>query len=118
MSSGLLLLVVGVGLADSVNPVPIALAVVFATRSLLAVLQFTVASFVVTCGAGLLLTAIPGDALHDWIHSISPRTVHVGQLVGGVTALAVAAWLLLHQARQPEDETRWVSASRPHVVGG
>jgi cytochrome c biogenesis protein CcdA len=119
MSSGLLLLVLGVGLADSINPIPFAIAVLLASRSLGAVAAYVASGFVVTLAAGLVLVAGPGTALHDLLAGAPAKLVHIGQIVGGVTAIAVGVGLLLHQSREkdPGREARRLVRRSPLALG-
>ena len=119
MTSGLLLLVLGVGLADSINPVPFAIAVLQAARSLRCVVLYVDSSFVVTLAAGLVMLAGPGSALHGLVSRASPTLVHVGQIVGGAVAVVVGIGLFVHHAHDsdPDAEARKFEHRSPVALG-
>ncbi len=109
----------GVGLADSINPIPFAIAVLLASRSRGAVAAFVASGFVVTLAAGLVLVAGPGTALHELLADAPATLVHIGQIVGGATAILVGVGLLLHQAHEqdPGREARRLSRRSPLALG-
>lgn len=93
----LLLLVVSIGLADSLNPSTIAPALVLATgpnaRSRIA--AFTAGVFSVSLVAGLLLVLGPGQLLLDALPHPSRHTKHLLEAGGGAVllVLSVALWV-------------------------
>jgi cytochrome c biogenesis protein CcdA len=119
MPSGLLLLVLGVGLADSINPVPFAIAVLQASRSLRCVVLYVTSGFVVTLAAGLVMLAGPGTALHSLVARASPTLVHTGEIVGGAVAVVVGIGLFVHHARDsnPDAEAKKFEDRSPVVLG-
>lgn len=119
MSSGLLLLVLGVGLADSINPVPFAIAVLQATRSLRCVVLYVASGFVVTLAAGLVMLAGPGTALHALVAQASPTLVHIGQIAGGAVAVVVGIGLFIHHAHDgdPDAEAKKFEDRSPVALG-
>ncbi len=119
MTSGLLLLVVGVGLADSINPVPFAIAVLQAARSLRCVVLYVASGFVVTLAAGLIMLAGPGTAVHGLVSRASPTLVHVGQIVGGAVGVVVGIGLFIHHAHDsdPDAEAKKFEDRSPVALG-
>jgi cytochrome c biogenesis protein CcdA len=97
----LLLLVVSVGLADSVNPSTLAPALVLATRrgAVRQLAGFTLGVFVVSLAGGLALLLGPGQLLLDALPHPGRELKHVIQLVGGVVlvGLGAAFWLGRHR---------------------
>jgi Sap, sulfolipid-1-addressing protein len=91
----LVLLVVSVALADSLNPSTIGPALYLATggHALRNLAQFTLGVFVVSLAAGLALVAGPGRALLDRIPHPSDRTQSLLLIGLGVFALAAAVVL-------------------------
>jgi cytochrome c biogenesis protein CcdA len=97
----LILLVVSIGLADSLNPSTLAPALVLATgrdaeRQLLA---FTFGVFAVSFAGGLAILLGPGTLLLDALPHPDRQTRNVVEVVGGLLLLALAAALWLGRDR-------------------
>lgn len=93
----LALAVISVGLADSLNPSTVGPALYLATvpRRVVRVVTFTAGVFVVSLGAGLVLTIGPGRLLLGLVPSPKGTVKHLIELIAGVALLlcAVALWL-------------------------
>jgi cytochrome c biogenesis protein CcdA len=93
----LLVVVLSVGLADSLNPSTVGPALVFATgaKRVLRVAQFTAGVFAVTLAAGLVLTIGPGRLLIGFVPNPQGTLRKAIELVAGVILLgcAGAIWL-------------------------
>jgi cytochrome c biogenesis protein CcdA len=93
----LAILVVSVGLADSLNPSTIGPALYLATapKRALRVIQFTAGVFAVNLAVGLVLTIGPGRLLLGLVPRPQRTAKHVIELVAGVILLssAVGVWL-------------------------
>jgi cytochrome c biogenesis protein CcdA len=97
----LVVLVLGIALADGLNPSTIAPALVLAVRrrGALLVAVFAVGVFAPAFAAGVLVVVGPGRALLGLLPHISPSTKHLLE-IGGALALAVLAVLLwVHRER-------------------
>jgi cytochrome c biogenesis protein CcdA len=92
---GLLVTILVFGLADSLNPATIAVAVVLATgrRPVPRLLLYTLGTGITYFLGGLLLVLGPADLLHALLHRKPTTAGHVGEIVVGVLALAAAAWI-------------------------
>jgi cytochrome c biogenesis protein CcdA len=90
-------LVVTIGLADSLNPSTVGPALVIATGkdAVPRLIAFTVGVFAVSLVGGLVLVLAPGQVLLSALPHPSPTAKHIAQLAAGVAliGLAVAAWL-------------------------
>src|SRR3954470_18159671 len=83
------------GLADSLNPATIAVAVVLATgrRPVPRLLLYTLGTGITYFLGGLLLVLGPAGILHSLLHRKPTTLGHVGEIVVGVIALAAAVWI-------------------------
>jgi mono/diheme cytochrome c family protein len=96
----LLVLVVSVGLADSLNPSTIAPALYLAIEgSARRVAAFAAGVFVVSTVGGIVLVAGPGHALVAAVPRPHGRTTHLIELGAGAIALAAAVVLWLTRER-------------------
>jgi cytochrome c biogenesis protein CcdA len=91
----LIVLVVSIAAADSLNPSTLAPALFYAVgaHGRRDVATFTLGVFAVSLAGGLALTFGPGQALLTRISKPSPHTVHLIELVAGGAALPAAAVL-------------------------
>jgi cytochrome c biogenesis protein CcdA len=93
----LLILVISIGLADSINPSTIGPALFFAAgdKPRSRVIEFTAAVFLVSLAAGVLIALGPGQLIRNAIPDIDiRRTVrYLVEIVAGVALLAAAAVL-------------------------
>jgi cytochrome c biogenesis protein CcdA len=89
------------GLADSLNPATIAVAVVLATGRgpVPRLLLYTLGTGVTYFLGGLLLVLGPAGILHALLHRKPTTAGHVGEVVVGVIGLAATAWIW---TRKPE----------------
>jgi cytochrome c biogenesis protein CcdA len=106
----LVLLVVSIGLTDSLNPTTVAPALFLATErhgAATRIASFTLGVFAVSLVGGLLVVIGPGQLLLHALPHPGPRAKHIAELVGGagLLALAVALWLGRHHV------TRRISSS-------
>lgn len=92
---GLLILVVSIGFADSLNPSTIAPAIYLATTedARVGLLSFTVGVFGVYLLGGLLIILGPGQLLLSAVPHPDPQVKHVIELAVGAVALVAAAVL-------------------------
>jgi mono/diheme cytochrome c family protein len=96
----LFVLVVSVGLADSLNPSTIAPALYLAIEgSARRVVAFAAGVFAVSAVGGIVLVAGPGQALVSAVPRPHGRTTHLIELGAGAVALAAAVALWLGRAR-------------------
>ncbi|MEA2421730.1 MAG: Sap, sulfolipid-addressing protein [Thermoleophilaceae bacterium] len=109
----LILLVMSVGLADSINPSTLAPALLIATGpcAVRRLGRFTMGVFAVSLAAGVALLLGPGQLLLDALPHPEPHEKAIAELVGGLllVALAAALWLGRHRlarrlSRQGSDE--------------
>jgi cytochrome c biogenesis protein CcdA len=98
---GLLVLVVSIGFADSLNPTTIAPAVYLATteRAQVGLVTFTIGVFSVYLLGGLLITLGPGQLLLAALPHPDPHIKHEIELAVGSLALVVAAILWITRSR-------------------
>ncbi len=93
----LVVLVVSIGIADSLNPSTLGPALLYAVgrHARRDVAEFTLGVFAVSTLGGLVLLFGPGRLLASRISKPSPHTVHLVELIAGavVLALACALWL-------------------------
>lgn len=99
--TSLLVPILLLGLADSLNPVTIAVAVLLATgaRPVPRLLAYTLGTGLTYYAGGLVLTLGPAVLLRTLIHRHPGDETYIAELVIGVGALVVAAWLA---TRHPE----------------
>jgi cytochrome c biogenesis protein CcdA len=99
--SSLIVPILLLGLADSLNPVTIAVAVLLATgkRPVPRLLTYTIGTGTTYFLGGLLLTLGPAVLLRTLLGHRSDRPTHIAEVAVGVGALLVAAWLA---TRKPE----------------
>jgi cytochrome c biogenesis protein CcdA len=99
--TSLLVPILLLGLADSLNPVTIAVAVLLATgaRPVPRLLTYTLGTGLTYYAGGLVLTLGPAVLLRTVIHQHPGQGTYIAELVIGVGALIVAAWLA---TRKPE----------------
>jgi len=90
-----LVLVVTLGIADSINPSTVAPALYIATAKDArgSVASFTVGVFAISLIGGLALALGPGQLLFSWIPHPSRESHHLIELALGVVALALSAVL-------------------------
>src|SRR5436305_6918968 len=121
MSLRLVVLVVSVGLADSLNPSTVgpALYLAMAREPVARVAQFTVGLFSVNLLAGVVLTIGPGRLLLGLVPQPHRNVRHVIELVAGVLLLiaAVAAWLRRRSLARHELPMRSGSGGSALVAG-
>jgi cytochrome c biogenesis protein CcdA len=96
----LVLLVVSVGLADSLNPSTVIPALVYAlgANGRRDVAAFTAGVFATSTAGGLVLVFGPGQALLAIVSHPSPRVVHAVEAGAGLVLLAVAVFLWVKRA--------------------
>ena len=94
----ILALVVTVALGDSLNPSTIGPALLIASgkRARVAVLEFTLAVFVVHFAGGAILLLGPGHVLLSLVNKLAPTTRDALELAAGL-ALLVAGTVIWHQ---------------------
>lgn len=118
---GLLLLVVSIGLADSVNPTTLAPALYLATteRPRASVAAYTVGVFAVYLLGGLVLTLGPGQLLLSAVPHPDRQAKHVIEIVVGVLAgvVAVVVWLGRHRIQAKMPNTRSTAPGSAFVLG-
>ncbi len=97
----LVVLVLGIALADGLNPSTVAPALVLAVRrrGALLVAMFAVGVFVPSFAAGVLVVIGPGRALLALLPHISPSTKHLLEILGGLALALLAAILWIHRAK-------------------
>src|SRR4051794_18753854 len=105
--SSLIVPILLLGLADSLNPVTIAVAVLLATgpRPVPRLVAYTIGTGTTYFIGGVLLALGPAVLLRTLIHHHPGRRTFIAELVIGVGALAFAAWLA---TRRPEAMARHV----------
>jgi cytochrome c biogenesis protein CcdA len=105
----LLVPVLLLGLADSLNPVTISVAVMLAAgeRPVRGLAGYTLGIWIVYFGGGLLLTLGPGVLLHAALHHHAGPRTRIAEIAVGAGALAVAAFIA---TREPESVSRRVPA--------
>src|SRR3954465_12707211 len=83
------------GLADSLNPATIAVAVVLATgrRPVPRLLLYTLGTGITYFLGGLFLVLGPAGILAALLHRKPTTAGHVGEIVVGVVAIAAAVWI-------------------------
>src|SRR5436853_664804 len=93
----LIVLVVSIGIADSLNPSTVGPALLYAVgrHGRRDVAEFTLGVFTVSTAGGFVLLFGPGRLIASRISKPSPHTVHLVELVAGgiVLALACVFWL-------------------------
>jgi cytochrome c biogenesis protein CcdA len=96
----LVLLVVSVGLADSLNPATVVPALVYAlgANGRRDVAAFTAGVFATSTAGGLVLVFGPGQALLAIVSHPRPRIVHAVEAGAGLVLLAVAVFLWVKRA--------------------
>jgi cytochrome c biogenesis protein CcdA len=97
----LMVVVISIGLADSLNPTTIAPALYLATgeHARQNVLQFTVGVFLVYLIGGLILDFGPGHLLISLIPHPRPRLKFILEIVAGVALITAAAFLWGYRTR-------------------
>jgi cytochrome c biogenesis protein CcdA len=92
-----IVVMISVGLADSINPSTVgpALYLTTARRRVVRVVQFTVGVFIVELAAGIVLTIGPGRLLLGLVPHPRGTVRHIIELVAGLVLLAVAVALWL-----------------------
>ena len=112
----LTLLVLSIGLTDSLNPTTVAPAVFLATERHPAtrIASFTLGVFAVSFAGGLLVVIGPGQLLLDALPHPGPNAKHIEELISGaiLLALAVALWVGRHQV------AKRISSSTKRRAGG
>jgi cytochrome c biogenesis protein CcdA len=105
--SSLIIPILLLGLADSLNPVTIAVAVLLATgrRPVPRLIAYTLGTGTTYFLGGLVLTLGPAVLLRTLLDHQSDQPTHIAEIVVGVGALPVAAFLA---TRKPESVTRRV----------
>src|SRR3954464_14452011 len=91
-----LLVPIGVfGLADSLNPATIAVAIVLATgrRPVPRLLMYTLGTGVTYFLGGLVLVLGPAGLLHTLLHRKPTTAGHVAEVAIGVLGVAAAVWI-------------------------
>src|SRR5204862_7112454 len=108
----LVLLVVSVGLVDSINPSTVVPALLYAlgAHARRDVAGFTAGVFATSTLGGLLLVFGPGQALLAIVSHPRPRVVHAVEAGAGVVLLGVAVFLWLKRA----DVARRLAEQRVH----
>ena len=101
----LVVLVVSIGIADSLNPSTLGPALVYALgqHARRDVAEFTLGVFAVSTGGGLALLLGPGRLLVALLAKPSPHTTHLLELAAGIALLVLAGGLWLarpHVARR------------------
>jgi cytochrome c biogenesis protein CcdA len=110
--SSLLIPILLLGLADSLNPVTIAVAVLLATgsRPVPRLVAYTLGTGLTYYVGGLILTLGPAVLLRTLVHQHPGQGTYIAELVIGAGALVVAAWL---GTRKPESLARHVPTDLP-----
>jgi cytochrome c biogenesis protein CcdA len=98
--TSLLVPILLLGLADSLNPVTIAVAVLLATgsRPVPRLITYTLGTGLTYFVGGLVVALGPAVLLRTLIHQHPGESTYVAELVIGVGALVVAAWLATRRA--------------------
>jgi cytochrome c biogenesis protein CcdA len=93
------LFVAGMGLADSLNPATIAVAVVLAAteRPVWRLIGYTAGIFSVYLAGGLLLTLGPSGLIRTATNRPDSALFNVALIVAGLVALGFAVWVFLHR---------------------
>jgi cytochrome c biogenesis protein CcdA len=118
--SGLIVTVLLFGLADSLNPATIAVAVVLATgrRPVPRLLFYALGTGITYFLGGLLLALGPADLLHALLHRRPTTPGYVAEVVVGVAALSAAAWIWTRKPGSAEKRVPTeLSAPRAFLVG-
>jgi cytochrome c biogenesis protein CcdA len=104
VSNQLVLLVVSIGLADSLNPGTVAPALFLATRrhARLQVAEFVAGVFAVNFAGGALIALGPGQLLFALVPHPGAPAKHRLELVAGVVMIAVGIVLIVSRARLRE----------------
>jgi cytochrome c biogenesis protein CcdA len=116
----LILLVVSVALADSINPSTVVPALYFAGaprgRGLA---TYTFGVFIVYLAGGLVLVLGPGPPLMAALHRAGPRFEHGVEAIAGVVALLFAIFLWRSRASSPDrqKERRFNSRASAFALG-
>src|SRR3954466_6661183 len=108
------------GLADSLNPATIAVAVVLATgrRPVPRLLLYTLGTGITFFGGGLFLGLGPAGILHALLHRKPTTAGHVGEIVVGVLAIAAAVWIWTRKPASVEKRVPTeVSPPRALLIG-
>jgi cytochrome c biogenesis protein CcdA len=97
----LILLVISVGLADSINPTTLAPAFLMATApdGAKAVARFTLGVFAVSLAGGLVLLLGPGQLILSALPHPGAHAKAVAETVGGALLLALATLTWIHRDR-------------------
>jgi len=102
------------GLADSLNPATIAVAMVLATgrRQVPRLLLYTVGTAATYFLGGLLLVLGPAGLLHSLLHRKPTTAGHVAEIVIGAIGVAASVWLWTRrpdsvEKRVPTDVSPW-----------
>jgi cytochrome c biogenesis protein CcdA len=104
----LAVVVVTIGLVDSLNPSTVAPAVLIATGkgAVAQLIAFTLGVFAVMFVGGLVLVLGPGQVLLGALPHPSPELKHVAELAGGVVLIGLAAAAWVCRRRLGRDLTR------------
>src|SRR4051794_9149039 len=108
------------GLADSLNPATIAVAVVLATgrRPVPRLLLYSLGTGLTYFLGGLLLVLGPAGLLHALLHRKPTTAGHVGEIVVGVLGIAAAVWIWTRKPGSVEKRVPTeVSPPRAFVIG-
>jgi len=99
LSVGFALFIAGLGLVDSLNPATIAVAVVLGTteRPLWRLTGYAAGIFAVYFIGGLVLTLGPSQLIRTATNHPSGVGFDIALVVGGVIAVAFAAWVWVHR---------------------
>ncbi len=97
----LVVLVLGIALADGLNPSTVAPALVLATRrrGALLVAMFAAGVFAPSFAAGVLVVIGPGRALLALLPHISPSTKHLLEIAGALALAVLAVILWIHRGK-------------------
>lgn len=97
----LVILVLGIALADGLNPSTIAPALVLAVRrqGALLVAMFAAGVFVPSFAAGVLVVIGPGRALIALLPHVSPTAKHLLEIAGALALAVLAVLLWIHRAK-------------------
>jgi cytochrome c biogenesis protein CcdA len=118
--SGLFVSILLFGLADSLNPATIAVAIVLATgrRPVPRLLLYTLGTGVTYFLGGLLLVLGPAGLLHSLLHRKPTTAGHVVEIVIGAIGIAAAVWLWSRRPGAVEKRVPTeVSSPRAFVIG-
>jgi cytochrome c biogenesis protein CcdA len=108
------------GLADSLNPATIAVAVVLATgrRPVPRLLLYTLGTGITYFLGGLFLVLGPAGILHALLHRKPTTAGHVGEIAVGAVAIAAAVWIWTRKPASVEKRVPTeVSAPRALLIG-